>query len=289
LATSRETGQPVPIGTNASRFSLQVWHYAHDAEYAQAQGVAPTAMSYVRDDQDSRVVLQAPREEILARWQSAVDAAAPLNRLDPDYPAYGVKLFGRTINSNSTYRTLGEIMGVDIQPFPGVAEPGVRNRMVDRESIERQQTHGYPTLTEPANRVGGAYNRRASLDPHNPYAWNDRNPDGPPSLYQLAHTALNPSLRAKGFDEEAVNRICTGLAARHQGQGPLEWPSDFRASKDGQRLALCYGDGPFTETTLAGLMVTEGGPGATDAHTHHPKAIAASEATEETRQATVRR
>ncbi|HEY9095050.1 MAG TPA: hypothetical protein VIN35_04840, partial [Hydrogenophaga sp.] len=97
LATSRETGQPVPIGTNASRFSLQVWHYAHDAEYAQAQGVAPTAMSYVRDDQESRVVLQAPREEILARWQSAVDAAAPLNRLDLDYPAYGVKLFGPTI------------------------------------------------------------------------------------------------------------------------------------------------------------------------------------------------
>ncbi|MEZ5701918.1 MAG: hypothetical protein R3E42_08095 [Burkholderiaceae bacterium] len=51
-----------------------------------------------------------------------------------------MKLFGRTINSNSTYRTLGEIMGVDIQPFPGVAEPGVRNRMVDRESIGLQ-TH----------------------------------------------------------------------------------------------------------------------------------------------------
>ncbi|MEZ5701919.1 MAG: hypothetical protein R3E42_08100 [Burkholderiaceae bacterium] len=71
-AAAAGTGRPVPIGTNASRFSLQVWHYAHDAEYAQAQGVAPTAMSYVRDDQDSRVVLQAPREEILAagnlRW-----------------------------------------------------------------------------------------------------------------------------------------------------------------------------------------------------------------------------
>jgi hypothetical protein len=313
LATSRETGHPVPIGTDACRFSLQVWHYAHDAEYARAQGVAPTAMSYVRDDQHSRVVLQAPREEVFARWQSAVDAAAPLNRLDLDYPAYGVKLFGPTINSNSTYRTLGEVMGVDVQPFPGVAEPGVRNRMVDRESIERLQTHGYPTLSEPSNRVGTTYHRRASLDtpdrpgpleggatreaqwpigapepdPRNPYTWNARHADGPPSLYQLAHTALNPSLRSKGFDEEAVDRICTGLVARHQGQGLHEWPSDFHVSKDGQRLALCYGDGPFTETSLAGLMTTQG-PGMTDTHTDHPKAIAALEAADETRQATVR-
>lgn len=160
LATDRETGEVLTVGTDEDKHSLRVWHYAHDPDYARSIGAQVDTTTYIREGQPSRTVLTADSEEVLARWNSAVSAAPALNAEDLDYPRYGFKLFGGAINSNSTYRTLGEIMGVQVRDFDGRMEPGVNNRMVPPERIEELRIHGYPVLDEP--RIDAA-ERRADL------------------------------------------------------------------------------------------------------------------------------
>lgn len=165
LATDRTTGRSVPIGTDPQTHSLRVWELAHDAEYAARRGIKATRETYIGEGQPSRVVLQAQAEEVLARWEAAVAAKAPLNAMDLDYPSYGVRLFGGTVNSNSTYRTLGEVMGVQVKDFPGIVEPGVHNRMVEPDAINSLRTHGYPVLTEPTFRASSLDERHIELSP----------------------------------------------------------------------------------------------------------------------------
>jgi Ca2+-binding RTX toxin-like protein len=73
---------------------------------------------------------------VFARWDAAVNAAGLINRLDLDYPAFGFNIFGTTINSNSVYRTFGEIMDVPVHDFPGVIEPGWGNRVLTPQQID---------------------------------------------------------------------------------------------------------------------------------------------------------
>jgi hypothetical protein len=162
LATDRETGKTVPIGTDEKLHSLRVRHFPLDADYAQSLGVSQSRGGYIAEGQDSKTVLVADEKEVMARWNSAVAAKAPLNALDRDYPSYGFKVFGDTINSNSTYRTLGEIMGVPVHEFSGVMEPGIDNRMTSQKQIEELRTHGYPVLDEPSVKRNGQYE---SLEP----------------------------------------------------------------------------------------------------------------------------
>jgi hypothetical protein len=162
LATDRTTGKSVPIGTDEQRHSLRVWHFAHDPDFARSLGIGQSRESYIAEGQDSATVLIADREEVLARWNAAVAAREPLNALDRDYPNYGFRVFGDTVNSNSTYRTLGEVMGVPIHDFRWVMEPGLDNRMVSPERIGELRTHGYPVLDEPSIRRNGEYE---SLEP----------------------------------------------------------------------------------------------------------------------------
>lgn len=149
LATDRATGETLTVGTDEDKHSLRVWHYAHDPDYAASVGARVDTTTYISDGQPSRIVLTADSEEVLARWNAAVSAVPALNAEDLDYPSYGFKIFGSTVNSNSTYRTLGEIMGVQVRDFGGRMEPGVDNRMVPPERIQELRTHGYPVLDEP--------------------------------------------------------------------------------------------------------------------------------------------
>jgi hypothetical protein len=103
LATDRETGRPVPIGTDDDKYSLRVWHYPHDRDYAASVGARATSTSYIREGQPTRTVLVAGKDEVLARWNAAVAAREPLNAMDLDYPAFGVKVLGPTVNSSSTH------------------------------------------------------------------------------------------------------------------------------------------------------------------------------------------
>jgi hypothetical protein len=159
LATDRETGKTVPIGTDEQLHSLRVRHFPLDADYARSLGAKQSMGGYIAEGQDAKTVLTADKEEVMGRWNAAVAATVPLNALDRDYPSYGFKMFGDTVNSNSTYRTLGEVMGVHVHEFSGVLEPGIDNRMVDTKRIEELRTHGYPVLDEPSIKRDGKYER----------------------------------------------------------------------------------------------------------------------------------
>ena len=76
-------------------------------------------------------------EDGLDRWAAAVAAIPLLNEQDLDYPPWGFNFFGRTVNSNSAYRTFGEIMGIEIYDFPDVVGPGIGNTMLTAEQIGR--------------------------------------------------------------------------------------------------------------------------------------------------------
>lgn len=149
LATDRTTGRPVPVGDDESRYSLRVWHYPHDPAYARSLGVPPNGATYIQDGQPARTVLTADSREVLARWNNAVRSMGELNALDLNYPNLLPNALGSPVNSNSTYRTLGEIMGVQVRDFPWRSEPGVDNRMVSPERIQQLRTHGFPVLDEP--------------------------------------------------------------------------------------------------------------------------------------------
>lgn len=135
LATDRHTGQAIPIGTDATKHSLRAWHYPHEADYAKVIGVPPDRTSYLRHGQQTRTAASGDKHEILARWHTAVHAVPELNAQDLDYPDYGFKLLGATINSNSAFRTFGELMGVPVAGFPRRLQPGIGNCMLPRERI----------------------------------------------------------------------------------------------------------------------------------------------------------
>ena len=162
LATDRKTGEFIPIGTDEQKHSLRVWHFAHDAEYAKSIGANANGATFIQEGQDHKTMLSAGKEEVLARWNAAVAAKDPLNALDRDYPSYGFKMSGDTVNSNAAYRTLSEVMGVAVHDFPWKLEPGLDNRMTGQKEIEALRTHGYPVLNEPSVKRNGQYE---SLEP----------------------------------------------------------------------------------------------------------------------------
>ena len=132
LATDRLTGRFVPIGTDARRHSLRVWHFLHDPALAQMLGVhghPDSTPSFIRDGQPHRTVLADRAQAVLSRWTAAVAALDGLNALDLDYPNYGFRLFCATINSNSAYRTFGTLMDVDIPRLSRALRPGSRRPM----------------------------------------------------------------------------------------------------------------------------------------------------------------
>lgn len=170
LATDRESGKVVPIGTDEEKYSLRAWHYPHDAQYAASIDASPSRTTYIQEGQASATLLAADREEILERWQSAVQAVQPLNELDLNYPNYGFRVFRDTVNSNSAFRTMSEIMGLPVHDFGGRMEPGLDNRMVPVETIEALRMHGYPVLDEASQKRDGKYIPLASYVPDRQYS-----------------------------------------------------------------------------------------------------------------------
>ncbi len=163
LATDRETGKAIPIGTDEQKHSLRVWHFAHDPEYAADLGVRSTKATYIQDGQDHVTVLKADKDEVMTRWNAAVAAKEPLNALDLNYPSGGVNIVRDTVNSNSAYRSLSEIMGVAVHDFAWKVEPGLDNRMVGTKRIEELRTHDYPVLDAPSIKEDGKYKPLASV------------------------------------------------------------------------------------------------------------------------------
>lgn len=234
LATDRETGRSIPIGTDAAKHSLRIHHLVHDRTLADEWGVAATRETYVADGQPKRTVLSAGREEVMARWGAAVAAREPLNALDLDYPPYGFRVFGQTVNSNSAYRTLGEVMSVPVDDFRGRIEPGVDNRMTTSEHIERLRTHGYPQ-TEPQGR------RSANLDM----------PQGAgPAQIRIAEM-LDAASRGS---EDELRALSRSLAQSPQGQAWLEGGRESLERRQAQGMAASdatLGHGPADREPVA--------------------------------------
>jgi len=154
LATDRQTGESVPIGTDRERHSLRGWHFIHDERYARDFGSPVANTSYIQEGQTAVRVLSGSREEILERWKVAArEGVNLLNAQDRDYPNFGVdRQFGfdgqyrfrvddSTVNSNSAYRTFGALMvgeaGVPV--FRNTLQPGVGNHVLDRTTIHLLQ------------------------------------------------------------------------------------------------------------------------------------------------------
>lgn len=149
LATERATGLDRPIGTDSDAFSLRAWHFvrpnAPDGLAGAVDGPRSPGYSYIGSDQPHVTVASGSRDAILDRWNTAVGAIDTINRRDIDYPVFGVNPFGGTVNSNSMYRTFGEIMNVPVVDFPGRIEPGLDQRTLPSEQIERfRANHGQP-------------------------------------------------------------------------------------------------------------------------------------------------
>lgn len=144
LATDRETGTALLVGTDETKHSLRAWHFPHDAAYAATVGVKVTSTSYIDDSQQSNTIAIGDKDEILARWNTAVKAMPELNALDLNYPDYGFKVFGDTVNSNSAFRTFGELMSLPVEDFPGSIEPGLGKRMLSQERIEELRYREQP-------------------------------------------------------------------------------------------------------------------------------------------------
>ena len=132
LAYDRITKRILPIGTTTNH-SLRVFLFAHDPAYAATLRVPVSSTRMYRKSR-ARVVYEG--EDALARWEAAVRAMPALDALDLTYPPFGFNVRCATVNSNSAYRTFGEIMGVEIPTFGAALEPGRRGRMLGQEALE---------------------------------------------------------------------------------------------------------------------------------------------------------
>lgn len=131
LAYDRISRKILPIGTTRNH-ALRVFLFAHDAAYAEEAG-CPVHTTRMYSNSLSHVVHQDA--DSLARWQAAVNALPLLDGLDLTYPPFGFSLRTPTVNSNSAYRTFGEIMDVPVHDFPGRYRPGFSNTMITAEQI----------------------------------------------------------------------------------------------------------------------------------------------------------
>ena len=132
LAYDRITRKILPIGTTKNH-SLRVFVFAHDQSYAAMLGV-PVSSTRMYARSRARVVYEG--DDALARWRAALKSMPLLDRLDLTYPPFGFNVLTPTVNSNSAYRTFGEIMGVPVPKFGRVLGPGARNRMLSPQQLE---------------------------------------------------------------------------------------------------------------------------------------------------------
>jgi len=132
LAYDRINHTILPIGTTKDH-ALRVFVFPHDAAYAARLRLA-TGSTRMYWRSRARVVYQG--EDGLARWSAAVAAMPLLDQLDLTYPPFGFNLRTPTINSNSAYRTFGEIMDVPVHAFSRALGPGLRHRMMSASAID---------------------------------------------------------------------------------------------------------------------------------------------------------
>ncbi len=143
LAMDRKTGIYLPTGTDEALHSLRGVHRVKDANYKQElpehlyDRKSQSNETYIAAGQQTHELFTGSEAEAKLRWNAALAAMPELNKLNLNYPSLGFKIFKDTINSNSAYSTYCEIMGFEPYNFPGVAEPGIKGKVLKQPDIDR--------------------------------------------------------------------------------------------------------------------------------------------------------
>ena len=132
LAFDPVSGQTLPIGYSPEH-RLRMFVYAHDQAYAAETGARVYS---TRMYANSRAQLVYAESDARRRWDAAVRAVPVLNALDLGYPTWGFSVRAPTVNSNSAYRTFGEIMGIPVHAFKRAYGPGLRSGLIAAERLE---------------------------------------------------------------------------------------------------------------------------------------------------------
>ena len=131
LATDRETGQSQAVGT--SRDVLRAWPYPMQGQASKMKPANGGFSGLYSLDQASKVVFEGSKEEALAIWDRAQAAAQALDRLDIVYHILGgVPSDLATGNSNSAFRTFGDVMGLPMPDLEAMMRPGDRKNLLPK-------------------------------------------------------------------------------------------------------------------------------------------------------------
>jgi hypothetical protein len=114
LATDRSKNKFKPIGFLKDRLGFYEF---------KTQANDP---SFIFEKQQSAIVYQGNKQDVLQRWNNAACQIEALNNRDLNYSPFGV--FGLPItNSNSAYHLFANLMDISCHRFPKVLEPGINN------------------------------------------------------------------------------------------------------------------------------------------------------------------
>lgn len=140
--------RPIAIGTKESD-RLGMYQYISDISYVdrfeQAAGSGQGAYTFLTKSQELddsptfQTIITGPKEEVLARWESALAVQSLINGKNLGYTPWGFSIWGATTNSNSIFATTGDVMGLTFSDFPGVLEPGFDTRVLSSGQIEERK------------------------------------------------------------------------------------------------------------------------------------------------------
>lgn len=122
LATSRKSGQIVPIGYSRDH-GLRAHCAVYDTNYANQYGFHIGA--YALPIHAYYPVYE--KEDCVQSWLKIIEAIKAINNLDLNYPPGGFSLpLAATINSNSIYHTFAKVMDIPLHNFEGFFPIGIK-------------------------------------------------------------------------------------------------------------------------------------------------------------------
>jgi len=136
FATDHKTGRWKTIGT--ARDALRAWSYPLPGQPSRipSTGSANGGFSGIwRPGQASRSVFEADRADALARWDRGLLAAQALNDANIGYSLLGGAPDDITTgNSNTVFRTFGDVMDLQMPKVKALVRPGERKNVLPRQT-----------------------------------------------------------------------------------------------------------------------------------------------------------
>lgn len=121
LATNNQN-KILPIGKFGDK--LKFYHFG---SHAIQLGLTPESdKNFIKVNQKRLVVYSGTHEDVMARWDNAVNSLTFLNGLEIPYTPFAVLGLSH-INSNTAFAMLGKIMDIPVPKFQGYWQPGWGN------------------------------------------------------------------------------------------------------------------------------------------------------------------